>query len=268
MTLRRSENSPFERSEVLAEDYIPAEILGRDGELEQIEEIFQQIIDREQPVNSFIYGISGTGKTLSIKYKQQELDESLQQYDDVHVEFIYQNCESLTSSYQTAIAITNSYLEDPSYKYLHKYISLNRPDVPNNGLPKERVYNILSTVFDHITYRYTDYREQIMKAIENWENSPADLTTEQIIDDKTISDDILQIIHTDFNIKPPEEVRDYIVVVLDEIDRIGTRDELLYEIPRSRVTDRVANVYPSVIGISNDIGYKNAIQSKLTLSFD
>ena len=47
MTFERTEQSPFEDSSVLAEDYIPHEILGRDEELEEIHEIFQQIIDGE-----------------------------------------------------------------------------------------------------------------------------------------------------------------------------------------------------------------------------
>src|SRR6056297_2515603 len=120
MTFTRTENSPFENSQVLAEDFIPEEVLGRDEELEQISEVLQQIVDNEQPVNAFIYGISGTGKTVSIKYKQRELEESLKAYDDVHATFIYQNCESLNSSYQAAIAIANNYLKDSDYDFLHE----------------------------------------------------------------------------------------------------------------------------------------------------
>lgn len=50
MTFERTNDSPFARSDVLAEDYIPDEILGRNEELEQITEVLQQIIDDERPV--------------------------------------------------------------------------------------------------------------------------------------------------------------------------------------------------------------------------
>lgn len=268
MTFTRTENSPFENSEVLAEDYIPDQVLGRDQELEQISEVLQQIVDDEQPVNAFIYGISGTGKTVSIKYKQRELEQALQQYDDVHATFIYQNCESLSSSYQAAIAIANSFLEDPEYDYIHEYIDLGRNQIPSSGLPKERVYNILFEIFDLLTYRYTAYRSQIAEALEQ-SGFDVDVSAVDLVEESEMSSvsgktrkNILSSLHEDFGILPPEEVTNYVTVILDEVDRIGTRDELLYEIPRSRTNGRVENISPSVIGISNDIGYKESIQSK------
>lgn len=261
MTFTRTEHSPFDRSEVLAEDYIPDEVLGRDKELTEIEEVLQQVVDREQPVNAFIYGISGTGKTVSVKHKINQLEMALDQYDDVHAEFVYQNCESLTSSYQTAIAIANTYLTDEGYDYLHEHLSLNRQTLPNSGLPKERVYDILFTIFDLLTYRHTDYRQQVQQALATWDEAPADLDTDAVVK-SNVDDTILKALHNSFDIQPPDAVRDYVIVILDEVDRIGTRDELLYEIPRCRVNNRVENVHPSVIGVSNDIGYKEAIQSK------
>lgn len=265
MTFTRSENSPFADTSVLAEEYIPEQVLGRDTELEQIEEVFQQIVDVEEPVNSFIYGISGTGKTVSIKFKQRDLEESLEAYEDVHAEFVYQNCESLNSSYQAAISIANQYLKDPEYDYLHDLLGLDRDLLPSSGLPKERVYNILFDILDALTYRNTEYRSQLEEALAQDETVSDAIDVGTLLDDSdALSDgeDILDRLETEYDIRPPEAVTDYVTVILDEVDRIGTRDELLYEIPRSRTNNRVANVRPSVIGISNDIGYKEAIQSK------
>lgn len=261
MPFSRSENSPFARSEVLAEDYIPDEVLGRGQELGEIKEVLQQVIDREQPLNAFVYGISGTGKTVSIKYQIKELEDALTQYDDVHAEFIYQNCESLTSSYQTAIAIANAYLTNSDYEFLHESINLGRRSLPNSGLPKERVYQILFNIFDRLTYRHTEYRRQVRDALDAWDDAPSQLEVEQVIQG-SVDETVLSELHDGFDIQPPTNVRNYVVVVLDEVDRIGTRDELLYEIPRSRMNGRVDKVHPSVIGVSNDIGYKEAIQSK------
>lgn len=269
MAFTRTEDSPFDDTSVLAEDYIPDKVLGRDQELAEIHEVLQQIVDREQPVNAFIYGISGTGKTVSIKYKRQELIEALEQYDDVHATFVYQNCESLSSSYQAAIAIANSYLEDPEYDYLNTILDIERNRLPSSGLPKERVYDILFDLFDHLTYRYTEYRPQIEQVLNGEElEIDADIDVDDLlgIGEGELSEsertEILDKIHNKYDIRRPSEVRDYVTVILDEVDRIGSRDELLYEIPRSRTNERVSSVYPSVIGISNDIGYKEKIQSK------
>src|SRR6056297_2557663 len=161
MTFTRTEESPFANSEVLAEDYIPEKVLGRDNELDEISEVFQQIVDNEQPVNAFIYGISGTGKTVSVKFKQQQLETALEQYNDVHATFIYQNCESLSSSYQAAIAIANEFLTDPEYAYLHRQLDIDRETLPSSGFPKERVYDIVFEILDLLTYRNTTYRQAI-----------------------------------------------------------------------------------------------------------
>lgn len=282
MTFTRTEESPFANSEVLAEDYIPERVLGRDDELDEISEVFQQIVDNEQPVNAFIYGISGTGKTVSVKFKQQQLETALQQYDDVHATFIYQNCESLSSSYQAAIAVANEFLSDPAYDYLHRQLEIGRETLPSSGLPKERVYDIVFEILDRLTYRNTTYRHTIKEQYDETVQSDieaaiggelpsrlsgADIAT-SVLDDAgyTLSarerERIVDLFQEEYDLQPPDAVTDYVTVILDEVDRIGTRDELLYEIPRSRNTGRVENILPSVIGISNDIGYKESIQSK------
>ena len=269
MTFTRTENSPFDDTKVLAEDYIPDEVLGRDHELGEISEVFQQIVDNEQPVNAFIYGISGTGKTVSVRFKQRELEKALERYDDVHATFVYQNCESISSSYQAAIAIANRFLEDPEYAFLHDELELSRDVLPSSGLPKERVYDLFFEIIDSLTYRNTEYRRKVTNALEAGE-FPDDLTADALLDEteslpaetSSTRAEILDDIHTEFDILPPKAVTDYVTVILDEVDRIGTRDELLYEIPRSRTNNRVENVLPSVLGISNDIGYKDSIQSK------
>lgn len=282
MTFTRTEQSPFANSEVLAEDYIPAKVLGRDNELDEISEVFQQIVDNEQPVNAFIYGISGTGKTVSVKFKQQQLETALEQYNDVHATFIYQNCESLSSSYQAAIAIANEFLTDPEYAYLHRQLDIDRETLPSSGFPKERVYDVVFEILDLLTYRNTTYRqtvtahydESLRKEIEETIDSkiPDHFSGEEVamsvLDDAGYSlsarerEEILTLFQDRFDLQPPKAVTDYVTVILDEVDRIGTRDELLYEIPRSRNTGRVEHILPSVIGISNDIGYKESIQSK------
>lgn len=268
MTFTRTENSPFEDTQVLAEDYVPEEVLGRDHELDEISEVFQQIVDNEQPVNAFIYGISGTGKTVSIRFKRRELENALERYDDVHATFVYQNCESLSSSYQAAIAIANRFLEDPDYSFLREEISIERDVLPSSGLPKERVYDILFEILDALTYANTAYRDGIETALAETDYDD-DLTASHLLGDESLPEGVdvdieavRERLESDHDILPPEEVTDYVTVILDEVDRIGTRDELLYEIPRSRTNNRVEDVLPSIIGISNDIGYKESIQSK------
>jgi len=54
-----------------------------------------------------------------------------------------------------------------------------------------------------------------------------------------------------------------VLLVLDEIDHIGSDDEILYEIPRARSNDYLTETKPGVIGISNDFGFRGDLSPKV-----
>lgn len=64
-----------------------------------------------------------------------------------------------------------------------------------------------------------------------------------------------------------EELRtlgDTIIIVIDEIDSIGTSDELLYELPRARANGNLReDQWISVIGISNDLQFRDNLSPKV-----
>lgn len=64
-----------------------------------------------------------------------------------------------------------------------------------------------------------------------------------------------------------EELNDIggtIIIVLDEIDNIGTDDQILYSIPRARSKGYVNDdVYPSIVGISNDLQWRDNLSPKV-----
>jgi cell division control protein 6 len=63
------------------------------------------------------------------------------------------------------------------------------------------------------------------------------------------------------------EVGGTIIIVLDEIDTLGDDDRLLYSLPRARAQNYVEDhVYPSVIGISNDLQWRDNLSSKVKSS--
>jgi len=54
-----------------------------------------------------------------------------------------------------------------------------------------------------------------------------------------------------------------ILLVLDEIDHIGSNDEILYELPRARSNGHLESAKPGVIGISNDFGFRDSLSPKV-----
>lgn len=59
------------------------------------------------------------------------------------------------------------------------------------------------------------------------------------------------------------EIGGYVVIVLDEVDSLGSDDDLLYEIPRARKNGRLENARVSLVGISNDYNYKQNLSPKV-----
>ena len=68
-----SENSIFNSKTVLQTNYTPETIPHRDKQIKQVASILGPTLRLERPSNLFIYGKTGTGKTLSMQYIQNEL---------------------------------------------------------------------------------------------------------------------------------------------------------------------------------------------------
>ncbi len=55
----------------------------------------------------------------------------------------------------------------------------------------------------------------------------------------------------------------HLLVVLDEIDSIGTNDDILYELPRANDNEHVDGTYIGVIGISNDFTFRDNLSARV-----
>jgi len=54
-----------------------------------------------------------------------------------------------------------------------------------------------------------------------------------------------------------------VLIVLDEIDSIGDRDELLYELPRARSNGKLDDAKVGLIGISNDFKFRDQLDPRV-----
>lgn len=60
-----------------------------------------------------------------------------------------------------------------------------------------------------------------------------------------------------------EAIGGTILIVLDEVDSIGDRDELLYELPRARANNNLNSTKVGVIGISNDFKFREQLDPRV-----
>ena len=68
-----NENSIFKDKALLQNSYNPENIPHRSNEIKQIASILAPALRGERTSNLFLYGKTGTGKTLSIGYVREEL---------------------------------------------------------------------------------------------------------------------------------------------------------------------------------------------------
>ena len=127
------ENTIFKDKNVLQTNYSPETILHREDQINQIASILAPVLRGERTSNLFLYGNTGTGKTLSIQYVRSELLKramimnSGKGENKVKLRIEYLNCKLRKVS-------------DTEYRILAELIKQLGGEVPMTGLPTEAVY--------------------------------------------------------------------------------------------------------------------------------
>src|SRR3989338_3063388 len=86
------ENKLFVNKSVLQSNYEPNVILHRGSQVEQIASILGPTLKGERASNLFLYGKTGTGKTLSVQYVGNKLQNRIREDGKDHLKFLYVNC--------------------------------------------------------------------------------------------------------------------------------------------------------------------------------
>src|SRR3989338_8989119 len=84
--------SLFTDKRTLMPSYIPEDILFREEQLQEVANILAPILRLEKPSNLFIYGKTGTGKTLSIRHVIGSINQVASD-NQLPLKTIYINCK-------------------------------------------------------------------------------------------------------------------------------------------------------------------------------
>ncbi len=118
----------FLNKKALQDSYTPKDILHREDQINQIASILAPILRLEKPSNLFIYGKTGTGKTLSLKYITSSLLETAKK-NKLPVKIVYLNCKLKR-------------VADTEYRLIAELTRELGKEVPATGLPTEEVYKL------------------------------------------------------------------------------------------------------------------------------
>jgi archaeal cell division control protein 6 len=128
-------NLIFKNKNLLQTSYKPEEIPHREVQIKQAASILAPILRGEKTSNLFLYGKTGTGKTLSIQYVKDELLKRAKKDGDFNLRIEYLNCKLKKVS-------------DTEYRILAEMIKKLGGEVPSTGLPTMDVYSKFIDLID------------------------------------------------------------------------------------------------------------------------
>ena len=126
----------FKDKFILQTSYKPNTIPHREDQIKQIASILAPVLRGERTSNLFLYGKTGTGKTLSIHFVKDELIKRFRQTEGFELRIEYVNCKLRKIS-------------DTEYRILAELIKKLGGEVPATGLPTDSVYNKFIELIDH-----------------------------------------------------------------------------------------------------------------------
>lgn len=123
-----NQKSIFKNKKVLQEKYIPTTISYRKTQISQLASILAPSLKTDRPSNIFLYGKTGTGKTLCTKYLFNELKTTAKE-KNIPLQLIYVNCKLKK-------------IANTEYRVIAQFAREVGQEVPATGLPTDEVYNL------------------------------------------------------------------------------------------------------------------------------
>lgn len=128
----------FKDKRVLQATYTPETILHRDEEIKSLANILAPALKLDKPSNVFVYGKTGCGKTLTVRYTTNQITQVAKERE-IPLRAIYLNCKLKR-------------VADTEYRLIAQLAREFGKEIPPTGLPTDEIYNIF--------YRVVDYKKQ------------------------------------------------------------------------------------------------------------
>jgi len=125
----------FVDREAMRPSYMPNVLPHREEQINELASILVPALRGETPSNVFMYGKTGTGKTIVTKFVGEELLKKGKEVGK-HVNFVYINCEVVDTQYRLLQNIANHFINEWSER------------IPFTGWPTDEVFAKLQKMID------------------------------------------------------------------------------------------------------------------------
>lgn len=118
----------FKNKKALQSNYTPDEIPHRNEQIKQIASMLAPCLRMEKPSNIFIYGKTGSGKTVVTKYVTDQIIKATKD-KNIPLKVFYLNCKMKR-------------VADTEYRIISQLAKAFGEEVPTTGLPTDEVYKL------------------------------------------------------------------------------------------------------------------------------
>ncbi len=124
----------FVNKKALQGNYTPKNVPYRTDQINQIAGILAPVLRLEKPSNIFIYGKTGSGKTLTVKHTTNEILE-IAKKNNIQIGVFYLNCKLKR-------------VADTEYRLIAQLAREFGEEVPATGLPTDEIYKLFVRTLD------------------------------------------------------------------------------------------------------------------------
>lgn len=126
--------SVFVHKHVLQAAFVPSELVHRDEQIQQVASVIAPALRLERPSNLFLYGKTGTGKTITVKHTTDNLI-SIAKKQSIPIQKLYVNCKLKS-------------VADTEYRLVASLAREFGKPLPSTGLPTDDVYKTFFSAVD------------------------------------------------------------------------------------------------------------------------
>jgi len=185
------QQSIFKNKDVLSHSYIPDITLHRDNQITQLASILSPALKGNKISNLFIYGKTGSGKTLVTKYVASELEKQSNK-----IKTFYLNCKMKR-------------VADTEYRLIAELSRMLGCSIPPTGLPTDEIYRkfyeaidleekniilildeidaLVKKIGDDVIYNLTRINQELKKAKISFIGISNDITFTETLDPRVRS---------------------------------------------------------------------------------
>ena len=142
----------FENKSILQSNYKPDKIPHRENYLKDIAKILAPALRKERPSNLFIYGKTGTGKSLCVNHVVRKI-ENIASAKEIPLEIISINCKLKK-------------VADTEYRILLEILKQLGKEMPSTGISTNELYKELYETIDKKEKRYILVLDEIDALIQ------------------------------------------------------------------------------------------------------